>query len=724
MSLSFEPKTNLTVKRRIVWLLLIVFMLQTVIVGRYAWVQIIWSPQLQQWAVEQWTNDIRIAARRGSILDRNGEPLAVSGNVERVDAFLKEINEKEKSKKITKAEIAEKLSPILNMSKDDILAKLNKKMSNGLPVACVTIARRIEKEQGNKIRDLKLPGIVISEDTKRYYPNGNFLAQVLGSTNIDGDGRAGLELQYNDELKGIPGRFMGETDAYHRELPYRIASYYPPQNGNDLVLTIDQYLQYYTEKALERGLVEYKAKQISAIIMDPKTGEILAMANKPDYDPNNPVKGSVEESMKLWKNRMVNENFEPGSILKVITAAAAIEENVIKDSDRFACSGSYKVADRTIHCWRRQGHGIQTFAQILQNSCNVGFMMVGEKLGKEKLYKYFDAFGFGRKTNVDLPGEENGILRPIEKVGKVELATEAFGQGISVTGIQFLTAFAAVANDGKMMEPHIVKQIIHTDENGNTSVIKDIKPKVVKQVISVESARKLRQILESVVTYGASKKAYMEGYHIGGKTGTAQKVVNGVYAPGKYVSSFAAMAPASDPKFVLLLSIDEPDPSNYYSGSTAAPLAKTLFEDIFRYWNMQPDMGSSSDSKPVEEVLVPEVRGMTSEEAASLLKKNKLDFEVQGNGSIIYDISPKPGVSVQINTKVMLYLGVDKNANTKIAVPDFTGMTKKEINEIADSLKLNVIFMGDGIGASQDVPPGAEVEKGTTVKIILEQPED
>lgn len=723
--MSLQPKTNVTMRKRVVWLLFMILFVMIVIAARYAWVQIVWSKQLQQWAVDQWTNDTRIAAKRGRILDRNGSPLAVSGNVERVDAFIKDINDGERKKKITREQIAEQLSSILNMNKETILAKLNKKLPNGLPLSSVTIARRIEKDQGNKIRDLKLPGIVITEDTKRYYPNGNFLAHVLGNTNIDGDGRAGLELKYNDELKGVPGRFMGETDRYHRELPYSIATYIPPKNGDDLVLTIDQSIQYFTEKAVEKGLEEYKAKAISAIVMDPKTGEILAMANKPDYDPNNPIKGSVEDSIKLWRNRAINENFEPGSVLKVVTASAAIEENAVSDSDKFACSGSYKVADRIIHCWKRTGHGIQSFPQILQNSCNVGFMILGERLGKAKLYKYFNAFGFGKKTNIDYPGEEKGIIRPMEKVGPVELANEAFGQGISVTAIQYATAFSAVANGGKLMEPHLVKQILNTDENGNTSVVKDIKPKVVRQVISSDSAKKLRQMLETVISVGGGKKAYIPGYHIGGKTGTAQKVVNGVYAPGKYVSSFAAMAPVNDPKFVMFISIDEPDPSNYYSGSTAAPLGKEIMQDIFRYMNIPIDKSDVENTElALNEVTVPEVRGMDTSEAQSILKKSKLNFQTEGNGSIIYDVSPKPGVLVKENTKVQLYLGVDKNLKTKIAVPDFTNKTEKEINDLAKSLGLKISFTGEGIGSSQDIQPGTEVEKNTTIKVILEQPED
>lgn len=723
--LNNQPKTNITVRKRIVKLLAIIFAVQTVIIGRYAYIQIVWSPELQQWAVDQWTSDTRIEAKRGKILDRNGRPLAVSGNVERIDAFLKEINEAEKAegdKKITKEEIASKIAPILDVSPEYIVKKLNSKLKNGLPMSSVTIARRIEREQANKIRELKLPGIVITEDTKRYYPNGNFLAQVLGSINSDGEGRAGIEYFYNEELSGVPGRFIGETDAYHREMPNSLANYIPPQNGNDIVLTIDESIQYFTEKAIDKGLIDNKAKQITAIVMDPKTGEILAMANKPDYDPNNPVTGTVQEAMESWKNRAVNENFEPGSILKVITAAAAIEENLVSDSDRFYCRGSLNVAGRTIKCWKSGGHGEQTFAQILQNSCNVGFMELGERLGKETLYKYYNAFGFGKKTNIDYPGEEKGIVPSIERVGPVELATEAFGQGIAVTPIQYMAAFGAVANNGKMMEPHLVKRIIHTDEDGNTSVVREIGPKVVKQVISEETSKKLRGILETVVTVGAGKKAYIEGYHVGGKTGTAQVVENGRYAAGKYISTFVAMAPCDDPEIIVMVSIKEPDPSNYYSGPTAGPITKAILEDVIRYLDMKPDLDDIKNPKVVNEVIVPEVRGMTTSEAEKILKQNKLNTDIQGTGNIVYDISPKPGVQVKENTKVELYLGVEANKNNKVSVPSFSNMTKKEILEVADSLGLNISFMGDGIGASQDIKAGTEVEKNTTVRIILEVP--
>jgi stage V sporulation protein D (sporulation-specific penicillin-binding protein) len=428
--------------------------------------------------------------------------------------------------------------------------------------------------------------------------------------------------------------------------------------------------------------------------------------------------------MESWKNRAVNENFEPGSILKVVTAAAAMEENLVNDSSRFYCRGSLKVSGANIRCWKSQGHGEQTFAQILQNSCNVGFMQLGEKIGKETLYKYYNAFGLGKRTNIDFPGEEKGILLPLNRVGPVELATEAFGQGIAVTAIQYMAAFGAIANDGKMIEPHLVKRITYTDEDGNTSVVKEVVPKVVKQVVSVETATKLRSILESVVTVGAGKKAYIEGYHVGGKTGTAQLVENRVYAAGKYISTFVAMAPCNDPKFIIMVSIKEPDPTNYYSGSTAGPIVKTIMEDIFRYLDVQPDLNDIKNPKVVREVIIPEVRGMTSADAQNVLKNNKINVDIQGTGNIVYDISPKPGISVKENTKIELYLGVETSNDNKIAVPDFSGMTKKEILDIADSLGLNISFMGDGIGSTQDINEGTEVKKKTTVRIILEAPED
>ncbi|MEF9951809.1 MAG: stage V sporulation protein D [Clostridium sp.] len=718
-----RAKTTVTNRKRIVMLLLIIFVVQFIIIGRYAWVQIMWSPQLQKWAKEQWTYDTKIEAKRGDITDRNGEPLAVSGNVERVDAYLKDIRKAIDSKKTTKEDIAKKLSPIIQLSEEEILKKLNKTLPNGLPMSSVTIARRIEKDQGNAIRKLKLPGVVVTEDTKRYYPNTTLASQVIGNTNIDGDGRSGIEQHYNDELKGIPGRFMGEADKYHRELPYNMSTYIDPKNGNDVVLTVDQTIQHFTEKALEEAVIKFKAKGAFAVIADPNTGEILAAASKPDYDPNNPVEGGAKEAMSKWKLPIVNSNFEPGSIFKLFTSAAAIEENAVTMETKFSCSGSKKVGDGIRKCWKAGGHGLQTFPQILQNSCNVGYMEIGEKLGKNKLYKYINSFGLGKKTGVDFPGEERGIIMPLEKVGTVETATIAFGQGVSITPIQFISALSALANDGTVYKPHFVKQITYTDENGNTSVVKDIKPEVTKKAISKETAKTIREMMEEVVITGGSKKAGVDGYRIGGKTGTAQKVENGKYAPGKYVSSFAGIAPIDKPRFVLLLSIDEPDPSvAYYGGQTAAPTAQKLLEDILRYMGIAQDNSIVPENK--QKIIVPDVRGMSIEDAKKKLHEMKLDFNVIGTGKTVYDISPKPGMSVNQGTKISLYLGVDVNSKGKVAVPNFERMDKNEIQKLCDSIGLKVSFEGDGIATHQDIEATTEVDKGTNIKIVLEKLQD
>jgi stage V sporulation protein D (sporulation-specific penicillin-binding protein) len=721
--LNSDSKNNTKIRKRIVYLLLIIFFVQIVIVARYAYVQIVWSPQLQKWASDQWTNEIKIDAKRGMILDRNMKPLAVSGNVERVDAYMKEINDAVKDKKTTKDEIAGKLSSVLNIDKATLLARLNKTLPNGKPMLSVNLARQIDKEQGNKIREMKLPGIAVYPDTKRYYPNGNLCSQVIGNVGIDGDGRAGIEYQYNNELKGAPGRITAETDKFMREMPYSISKYEPPKNGSDVVLTIDQSIQYFTEKVIEKGLKEYKAKQISAIVMDVKTGEILAMANKPDYDPNEPVKGDVTSSMALWKNRAVNDSFELGSVMKVVTASAALQEGLTKKSDTFVCNGSKNVAGHTIRCWKSGGHGVQTLPQILQNSCNVGFMTLGERLQKEKLHKYYDLYGFGKPTGIDYPGEQSGIIKPLKEVGPVELANESFGQGISVTLIQYITALSAIANDGKLMQPHLAKQIVYTDENDKVTETKDIKPKFVRQVISKENSELMREMLEDVVTKGAGKKAYIEGYHIGGKTGTAEKAINGKYdTTGKYISTFACIAPCNDPKIAVVLSIDEPDPSNYYSGSNAAPLTKILLEDIFRYLNMEPDLGENKEV--VKEVTIPEMRGKSIADAEKILSNLNLNFEITGSGSIINDVNPKPGVAVKENTKINLIADNSQKINSDVAVPDFNEKTQKEILDEANALGIKVVFSGDGIGVSQDIQPKTIVSKGTTVKVILEKPEN
>ncbi len=715
-----NPNINLIIRKRLVILFGIIFFIMLALIGRLGWIQIVQSPYLQKLAVEQWTNDVKIDAKRGKILDRNGEELAISASCERVDLYMRDLLNAEKENKDIKKEMAAKLSAILGDSSDTILKKLNATLSNGKPMNSVTIKRRIDKSQADKIRELKLPGIVVSEDSKRYYPNGNFLANVLGFTNIDGAGQEGIELKYDKELKGTPGWVVMEADRYRREMPYNISDYKDPVNGNDIILSIDESIQLYVEKAVENALIENKAKSATAIVMDPKTGEILAMATKPDFDPNDPKKmdgyKDVQEMMKSWSNRAVTFTYEPGSVFKIVTATAALGENLVSDTDRFNCPGYKIVGGRRIKCWKTVGHGSQSFAEILQNSCNVGFMTLGEKIGKDTLYKYIDAFGFSKPTGIDVTFEEPGYKMPISKVGPVELANISFGQGITVTPIQMASAYATIANGGKMMEPHIVKEIQSTDKDGNIIESRKIQPKVIRQVVDENTANKLKGYLEGVITVGGGHQAYVDGYRIAGKTGTAQKAEGGRYVSGKYVTTFVGIAPVDDPQFVVYVSVDEPDPSKYYASMVVAPVAGQIFKDIFISRNVPPN----NDTKSSIDIVLPNVIGMSEKDAINRLKVSGFSVEVDGTGSVVGNTNPIPGLSIKSGSKVILYMGNGQNYNNKVIVPNLKGLSEKEAKELLDSLGLKLNASGSGFIVKQNPDVGSSVQKGSSIGVVME----
>lgn len=557
------------------------------------YVMIYRSPQLKSMAIAQWTSDVKIDAKRGRILDRSGNELAVSANVYRIDLDMNTLRDTMEEKKISEDKISGELAEALSMDKKEVSKIMKKTLPGGLPIASANLKRRVEKAEADKVRNLNLNGVLVSADTKRYYPNNNFLAQVIGHTNSDGFGLTGVELYYNKDLSGTPGRRIAELDRKSKELPYTISEFTKPVDGKDIVLTIDEMIQHFAEKSAEQALKDYNAKAVSITIMNPKNGEILAMANKPDYNPNSPWvdNKSYSELQNLWRNRAVSDTFEPGSIFKVITAQTALETNSVSDSDKFTCNGSISIGNRVIHCWVSAGHGVQGFPDIIKNSCNIGFAELGKKIGKEKLNDYIHKFGFGQKTGVDLPGEAKGIVKKTENISDVDLATIAFGQTDTLSAVQYLRAFNAVANGGTLITPHVMKEIEHYDENSSKEVI-DKKYDLAgnsKKLLDSSKTAKLRSYLERVVTEGSGKGTFIEGYHIAGKTGTAQKAGVGGYQTGKYVSSFAGMAPSNDPKITMLISIDEPDPSTYYASQTAVPTAKQVFEDVLNYLAVKGD---------------------------------------------------------------------------------------------------------------------------------------
>lgn len=733
---------------RIRWVRYGLYVLFTILICRLTYIMTVKAPEYAGMAEEQWTSEVKIDAVRGNILDRNGKELAVSADVYRVDLDLKTLRNyldtslsKLSSKEIARRQslgipvptedrgltindIAPVIAEALNMDKDEVLKKLDTRLESGNPADSATLIRRIEKDEADKVKELKIDGIVVSKDTKRIYPNNNFLSHVLGCTDSDGKGLTGIEAEYNTYLSGIPGVKIGELDKNSNDLPYSQSSFTSPVNGKDVTLTIDETIQSFAEKAAEQAYKDNNAKAASVLIMDPKTGEVLAMANKPDFDPNNPREGyegfdgdtASDKIQKMWRNRLVSDSFEPGSIFKVITAIAALEENVVNENSTFYCGGSIQLADRTINCWELGGHGAQTFPEIVQNSCNIGFIKVGEMLGKEKLYEYIKKFGFGELTGIDLQGETEGIVKTPENTSSTDLATISFGHTNTVNSVQYMAAFNAVANGGTWIQPHLMKEITHEDDNG-AKVVDEIYDPNKKNVASEDKTAELRSALERVVTSGSATATFIDGYHIGGKTGTAQKMENGRYIDGKYISSFVGMAPVDDPKVTIMITVDEPSTGTYYASQVAVPYAKSLFIDIFNYLNNK--FSDEGENKILKEHIIPEIRGMKKNDAIKVLSDLNLEYEIDTDGDKVSSVKPYPGTAVKEGSKITISASGSSDDSKNIVMPDVRGYTKDDASKILQNLGLSVVFEGDGVVSQQSISQGEIITKGTTVTLKL-----
>ena len=706
----------------VVWTIVIVFF---ILILRLSYIMIVKRDEYSSRAEEQWTSEVSIDARRGRILDRNGVELAVSANVYRVDFDLNSVRQYLKNNSLTNADIAGKIADAVGMEENKVMEKLETKLASGANAGSATLIRRIEKESADKVNNLNIDGVIVSPDTKRYYPKGEFLAHVLGSTNVDGQGLTGVELQYNEYLSGVPGVRISEIERNEENLSYTISNFTEPIDGKDVTLTTDSKIQAIAEKVAEKGLVDNQAKRVSIMVMNPNNGEILAMVNKPDFDPNNAFDGfedfsgetDGEKLQKMWRNSLVNDTFEPGSIFKVVTMVTALEEGIASESDTFECGGSLQVGSHTIKCWKTSGHGSQILPQILQNSCNVGFMKLGEKIGKETLNEYIKKLGFGKTTGIDLPGEASGIVKKTESITESDLATISFGQTNTVTAIQYMQAFNALANGGSLIQPHILKEVSHYDNTGTKIVDETFEPVISKNVLSAKSTATLRDYLERTVNEGGSNKSYIEGYHIGGKTGTAQKVnsVTGGYESGKYISSMAAMAPIDSPEITAFISIDEPSNGAYYAGVVTAPLMKILLTDIFNYM----DSEFSEDYNAVaRDILIPEIRGKSIEEAKKILKDVNLEYNIEGSGESVTNTQPYPGYTVKEGTKITIYTG-DAVDNNKVSMPDLTGFSVTSAEDVLDNLGIKYILEGDGFVIDQSIPAGEVITTGSNVRLTL-----
>ncbi len=626
-------------RMKIVFLLFLFCFL--LVVGRVFYVQVFDYKKLSDLAEDLWSRNLPIEAARGLILDRNGVVLADNLTTTSLVLIPNQITKKK--------EVSEKLSEILGVSVEEMKKHVYKKTS----IERVhPEGRRLSYEIADKIEALHFDGVYLVKEAKRYYPYGNLLSHTLGYVGIDNQGLSGLELQYNQYLTGKQGAIQYFSDAKGNKLSLSDI-YTQPQNGMNVQLTIDINIQQSLERELSNVVDMFNPDMALAIVMNPKNGEILGMASRPDYDPNH---YQDYDTSVLSRNLPIWASYEPGSTQKIITTSAVVEEKLIDlEKDTFYDSGSVQVENARIKCWKAGGHGAQTFLQVLQNSCNPGFVKMGQMLGKEKLFSYLDLFGFGEKTGIDLNGEGEGILFPLSRVGNVELATTAFGQGISVTPIQQVRAISAVLNGGELLTPYVVKAI---EEPETGSVLYQNKKKVVRKTISKETSQTMRMALESVVALGGGKAAYIDGYRIGGKTGTAQKAVNGAYLVNNYIMSFVGIVPSNNPEAVLYIAIDNPKKTALLSSYTTTPVARRILLDIIDALSIPKQKGGlEKDYIWSDKVYyqVPNVIGKTKEEAKKQLEKFQVEYA--GSGEKVIAQSPEGDERIEEGATVKLLLG-------------------------------------------------------------------
>ncbi|MCM1371186.1 MAG: stage V sporulation protein D [Clostridium sp.] len=628
------------VHSRIKIVLLIIIFLFIIIIAKVFYIQVIDYQKLSDYATDLWSRNLPVEGNRGIIYDRNGVVLA--DNITTVSLVI--IPNQVKDKETT----SEKLAEILGVTYEEMYSHVSKKTS----IERVhPEGRRLDYETADKISELELSGVYLIKESKRYYPHDTLLSHTMGFVGIDNQGLSGLELLYDDYLTGSYGAIKYFSDAKGNKLQLS-EIYEQPQDGINLTLTINYELQSSLERELNNAIIKYNPDQALGIAMNPKTGEVLAIASKPDFSPSNYNDYTVEE---INRNLPIWATYEPGSTFKIITLSAALEEGIVDlDNDTFYDSGGITVSGATLHCWKHGGHGEQTYRQVVENSCNPGFVNLGLKLGKEKLFSYIDKFGFGKKTGIELNGESSGILFNVDRIGDLELGTTAFGQGVSVTPIQQITAVSAAINGGNLYKPYIVKSL---NEPVTNSVIEDTNPTLVRRVISEETSKKVRETLESVVSNGTGRPAYIDGYRVGGKTGTAQKVENGRYLVGNYIVSFIGFLPADDPEIIVYVAIDNAKGVTQYGGTVAAPIARNILLDAIDILNIEKRDGTTEKKYNYGDkkyVTIPNVVGLSVSDAKKELKG--FDLEFSGNGNTISYQSPSAGIRILEGSSVRLLL--------------------------------------------------------------------
>jgi len=646
-------KPSLNIRKKAYYIMLILQIVIFALVGRIFYIQAFRGEELQALAFEQQTRDRLITPNRGSIYDRNMVGLAVTETVASISVIYAQVKDIPATARVLARE--------LDMDETAVHEKISRR------VALVRVAQQVDMEIAERLRGLNLPGVVIDEDIRRIYPLGFLASHVIGFVGRDNQGIIGLEAKYDEYLRGQPGRILTETDVAGRELPHGRQYRIPPVDGYNLVLTIDAVLQAYAEQTIEMLVYEKSALRGVIILMNPQNGQIYALANKPDFDLNDPFtiqspelaaiwetltgEQQMYELNRMWRNFAINDTYEPGSTFKIVTSAAALAEGHVTLDTVFTCSGSVAVGGRQIKCWRSpRSHGAQSFLQGVQNSCNPVFMSLGEQLGAELFYDYLLRFGFHEKTGVDLPGEAVGIMYKPENIGPVELATMAFGQSLTITPLQLVRAAAAVVNGGYQVTPHVGMRLLDSDG----IIVQEFAHEPGEQIIPTDVSEIMRYILETVVSVGTGRRTYIPGYRVGGKTATSQKLPRG---SGRYISSIMAFAPAENPTLVALVLIDEPKGA-YYGGQVTGPVMQVLLENTLPYLGITPVFTDEELAMPgVAPMILPDVRGMEKAEATDVLREAGLGFDVSGNGNTVINQFPIPGELVNQGERVILWLG-------------------------------------------------------------------
>lgn len=721
--------------KRLKGFLVFIFIVFIALVARIGAIQFIDGTWLKERAYSQSTSSTVVSAKRGTIYDSNGKALAISAEVDTVSVnpeylVVKEKGEvnQEKTQEL-REKMAQKFAEIFSLEYDDVLKKLNSSRS------VETIASKVETD---KVTTLKAwlkenkisSGVNIDEDVKRYYPYNNLASNLIGFCGTNNQGLDGIELSYDDELKGTNGKLITAISVIQTAIPDQNEQYIAPENGSNIYLTIDSNIQTIVEKYLKQAVEENNCQRGgNAIAVNPENGEILAMATYPDYNLNDPYtpneslsKGwdklsSQEQSNKLysmWKNRAVLDTYEPGSTFKIIAASIGLEEKIVETDTAgdFYCGGSETVSGTRISCANRSGHGSQSLRNALENSCNPALIQLGQRIGVSTFYKYLDAFGFFEKTGIDLPSEGTSSFWKEKNVGPVELATMSFGQRFTITPMQLVKAAAAIANEGKLVTPHVVKEI----ENPDTGTVKTIQTNEERQVISEDTANKIKDMMKSVVETGGGKYAQVKGYEIGGKTGTSEADPN--HPENGYVASFLAIAPVDNTKIVLLLTLYAPKVRNYYGGSIAAPAVSQMLSEILPYLDIP---SNNSDEGNVELVSVPNVTNKTIAEAQKILKAAGLEYSSVGDAdNIVSEQVPKSGTQLQKNGIVKIY-AEGKDERVSQTVPDLKGVSLAQAKVMLKARNLNISSKGTGIVIAQDPKAGTSVDEGTVINVTLQE---